>query len=350
MSFSITTTSGFTIPGVGSNVGAALTQTGLTPQGCYVTVYDGTNCVIFLMDAVSSSTACTLQTAVVISGAIGNTMGSGAVVTLGGALPLGVLQTNPFPNAALDYAYSEAAGTSAATPMSSYVQSPVAPLASLHAKQAAISSIIHQWRCNDAAGSTTLADTVGSTSLAVTGSGMVVGAPGLMNDGATGVVTYYSTGNYLSASSVIPTSGPYCIEMLVAHPTPILNQGYCLFCAQGTGGDGTGNYITINVDAGTGYGIYVGDFSANTFISLTPFFYPILLHMETDGTNMYLYVNGDLWCTGTSYYVAPSGKLYVGGAYGYSQNSTMWVQNIAVYNARLTQAQKYANANAVIRI
>jgi hypothetical protein len=48
-------------------------------------------------------------------------------------------------------------------------------------------------------------------------------------------------------------------------------------------------------------------------------------------------------------YVTPSGKLYIGALSNNYFAGALFIQNIATYSARLTQAQKTANANAVVR-
>ncbi len=342
----ITITNSFTIPAVGASTSSLLVSDATqTPLHAEVLVSDGVNCAAMAVESSADSTHFVLETVQMLAGATGNTMGAGALVTLM-TLPLSALPTIPFP-ALTDLLYTVQAGASYEAPWSAYI-SEFAPVASLHAAQQNISSLIHQWRCNDAAGSTSLADSVGSSNIALSGSSFQPGVPGLMNDGASCV--FFSGASGIGAvSGVIPTSGAWCVEALCSIPAILNATSYGYFAAQGSAGDGHGVGVFQNCNPGSStYGLCISNYSSNAQSSQTPGAHPVLLHMETDGTNMYLAINGTIMASAATY-VTPSGKLYIGALSNNYFAGALFIQNIALYSAKLTQAQKWANMNAVYR-
>lgn len=222
------------------------------------------------------------------------------------------------------------------------------PTATLHFQQQQIGSLIHQWRCNDAAGSSTLADSKGSTALTVQ-SAAICGVPGLMNDGASCAYTNGAASSYLSATGVVPTSGAWCIEMLVNALQVWNGSTTGIVCAQGGSGDGSGLLVANNMQVNIA--LLLGNFLANEVTKLFTGFSPFLLHLEYDGSaNAFMTLNGAATISGA---ITPaggiSGKLYVGTLEASADFGNLFVQNIAIYSARLTTAQKYANMNAVYR-
>jgi hypothetical protein len=296
--------------------------------------------------AAADSTHFELTTINVLAGSAGNTMGAGAVVNFT-SKPLSSLTTNPSPSTS-DYTYVSSGGTPYKAQLSQYLPAAFAPVASLHAAQQAIGTITHQWRCNDASSATSLVDSVGSSNIALSGSSFQPGVPGLMNDGASCV--FFSGASGIGAvSGVIPTSGAWCVEALCSIPAILNATSYGYFAAQGSAGDGHGVGVFQNCNPGSStYGLCISNYSSNAQSSQTPGAHPVLLHMETDGTNMYLAINGTIMASAATY-VTPSGKLYIGALSNNYFAGALFIQNIATYSARLTQAQKTANANAVVR-
>jgi hypothetical protein len=220
--------------------------------------------------------------------------------------------------------------------------------ASLNAQQTATPNITHLWRCHDAAGSSTLVDSVGSTALAV-GSACTVGVPGLLNDGATAVFLpgNASANSYLRATGVLPSSGAMCVEILLAlyHTQMTVGVMVALGGPSGSGG------VSLNFrPSETEFSNYGAD---TTFLDFYPNnTYPILYHLELDGSgNGYWSVNGILVWSGSIGVSTLSTQTLRIGIYqdDASVPATQVVQNIAVYSARLTTAQKQANMSAVYR-
>lgn len=78
-----TSTSGITIPAVGSNVATPVSDATAFPVGTYGFISDGTHAFDFQVMSVASNTI-TIQNLGVVLGAVGNTVASGATVTFSG--------------------------------------------------------------------------------------------------------------------------------------------------------------------------------------------------------------------------------------------------------------------------
>ena len=228
------------------------------------------------------------------------------------------------------------------------------PGASLHAAQQAISSLTQQWRCNDAPGTTTLANTKGAAVLTA-GSDVTLGTGGLLNDGATSAFlgvggTAGSTGGHENASlwtapGVLPTvaTTPWSVEFLA---TPPQNSTYYVAIG-GTsaanvllGTNATSIYYGVNAaNAGSGTGAYNGGVGGRAQ----------LIQLTWDGTTLRLYVNGTLTTFSSTAVIAMTGLVQFGCGYaGAGGNPLMRVQNIAIYSAALTQTQIFANVAAAL--
>jgi hypothetical protein len=172
-----------------------------------------------------------------------------------------------------------------------------------------------------------------------------VGVPGLLNDGQTAVFcNSANSADKLSAAGVIPTSGSWCIELLLINYQYDNGNTYGICCANNTGSTGLAWWNNMN-----GYGLGYSDYSNNHITGIYSGLSAILFHAEWDGTDQYTSVNGIQVGSGASPSGGTlSGGLIVGGLNG-GYWGTMIVQNIAVYNARLTAAQKLTNMSAVFR-
>jgi len=348
-----TTSATFSIPASGSTTGSVLVSDS-TQAAKYsnVVVCDGTHAVFAQIVLVPDSTHYEFKTLAILAGSSGNTMASGASIFLM-SQPASALPNYGGGASLTDEILVSQNGNYFKAPLSDYLASSWAPVASLHAQQQTIGSIIHQWRCNDAAGSSTLADSVGSTALTVTGSSMQVGVKGLMNDGATAVSSLGAAGNYLTASSVVPTSGAWCIEILAAVPFVLNNNAFGIISAPGTGGAGTGTIAYYEIDGSSissTQALTLGVFNVSSVGTQYTFgIYPLLFHLESDGSaNNYLSVNGVQVAT-DAHYVTPSGVIFIAALSATQYPGPLVVQNIAVYNARLSSANKILNAQAVVR-
>jgi len=349
---SVTTSAGFTIPAIGGNVAVTVSDSSQSPQYSNVILSDGTNAALMQVDFITDSTHFQLITINVFAGSVGNTMASGAnVISLTEFMDSLSVAGSPATQSDLFFAQTSG-GVSYGNTLGNYgVPAAQAPTHSLHAVQAGISSIIHQWRCNDAAGSTLIKDSVGSTNMALTttSSGTKVGLPGLANDLQSCIrLGYFTSGNYLKALSVVPTSGSYCVEMLVAVPMVVQANSYGIL---GIDGASLGNYAYYNGNpsSSSSYGIACGNGSANGVSGYTPGMRPWLLHLETDGTTLYFYMNAQLLSGSLSLNTSsPTGTLWVGCIQGTSYSGPLLVQNIAVYNARLSATQKKLNCESVV--
>jgi hypothetical protein len=220
-------------------------------------------------------------------------------------------------------------------------------IASLDAAQRAISSITNQWRCNDAASATALANSVGANTLSV-GSTALVGAPGLLNDSATGVALAgnVATDMLLGAPGTGPaTIGPYTLEFLVE----------LLGTPQGTApgimgalGDTTASSHLL-VAYYVSYGIYV-DRDGSDYHGTLPTYFRGLVQMVVDSSNIgTLYLNGVPVLQGANGSAAAgNGAISIGAGTTGANPTAMRVQNIATYSTALTKAQLWANVTAAL--
>ena len=231
------------------------------------------------------------------------------------------------------------------SPITGVVSSTAASLHSVQVQNGAS----HLWRCNDAAGSSTLVDAFGGTALTV-GSGVTVGVPGLLNDGATGVYLpgAGNSASYLKALGVMPSGGAWCVELLAAvYDLAGNGSNVGVVAAMGS----TGGGVNLNLRP------YESEFTSNAADSSFRLFYPlnaasVLYHLELNGSgNGYYYANGNLLWSGSLGVSTLSTQTLRIGIFpdDTSYTSTMAVQNIAVYPGRLTQAQKNASMSAVYR-
>lgn len=204
----------------------------------------------------------------------------------------------------------------------------VSNVANLHAAQLATAGVTHVWACNDALGSSSIADSKGSVVMSLGTS--VLGNAGLLNNGLTGVQILPSGLGMSVPVGTIPVSGDYTLEMIVS------SFNYTgLGCIFALGNNS--NRCTMYMQSGVlSVSNPTQDLVSNVnFPSST-----VLLNVVVTGGACSVYMNGQNVFNVSGMATSTTGEAQFGRYLdNTSYAATLRIQDIAVYNVALTPAQ-----------